>query len=88
MVARDGVERFGAQRFQQLADYTKDTKDTEDMKDIPCVRFVCGFSVLRTPFQLTQQRFCFHFSLTEIKSYPVSALMNRPPSASGGIKDL
>jgi hypothetical protein len=52
------------------------------------VRFVCGFSVLRTPFQLTQQRFCFHFSLTEIKSYPVSALMNRPPSASGGIKDL
>ena len=43
MVARDGVERFGVQRFQQLADYTKDTKDTEGSKDIIRVRFVCGF---------------------------------------------
>jgi hypothetical protein len=44
MVARDGVERFSAPSYQQLADYTKDTKDREDRKDIPCVRLVCDFS--------------------------------------------
>jgi len=44
MVARDGVERFRVQSFQQLADSTKDRKDTEDTKDRFCVRFVCDFS--------------------------------------------
>jgi hypothetical protein len=51
MVARDGVERFCVQSFQQLADSTKDRKDTEDRKDTSCVRFVCDFS-LRRPAQL------------------------------------
>jgi hypothetical protein len=43
MVARDGVERFGAPCFQQLADSTMDTKDTEDTRASFCVRFVCVF---------------------------------------------
>jgi hypothetical protein len=42
MVARDGVERFRAACYQQLADSTMDTKDREDRKAISCVRFVCG----------------------------------------------
>ena len=55
MVARDGVERFWVQSFQQLADSTKDRKDTEDRKDSFCVRIVCenpGFekrSIMVTP---------------------------------------
>jgi len=44
MVARDGVERFRAACYQQLADSTMDTKDREDKKAISCVRFVCGHS--------------------------------------------
>lgn len=44
MVARDGVERFRAACYQQLADSTMDTKDREDTKAISCVRFVCGRS--------------------------------------------
>ena len=47
MVARDGVERFGVPCFQQVADSTKDRKDTEDRKDGFCVRFVCGFSLMK-----------------------------------------
>jgi hypothetical protein len=43
MMARDGVERFRTQCFQQLGDSTKDRKDTEDRKDSSCVRFVCEF---------------------------------------------
>ncbi len=41
MVARDGVQRFRAACYQQLADSTMDTKDREDAKAISCVRFVC-----------------------------------------------
>jgi len=44
MVARDGVERFRAACYQQLADSTMDTKDREDTKATSCVRFVRGRS--------------------------------------------
>ena len=53
MVARDGVERFSIQHYQQVADSMTDTEDTKDSKDRFCVRFVCGFSPRPTLIRAT-----------------------------------